>query len=870
KYISYTDTNAVFSNKFGGGSTGSIVTSPIVVRSANVPPTLRFISPGAGQNIATDELAFEISWLATDPDNDATISLYVDTDNRGFDGKLLVAGLTEGIDTRHTLNLTEDIPGFDPGLGYYIYGSITDGVNDIQYMYADGPIVVKEAGGSGPIPVDPRGDLIDYYKLISDGRIFNLGEAPNLADITALGGTSLAIDMELAPKYAGAVVLATDGRVFGVGNVGLFSERVATDGEIVFANNPIDDPASGLTIDYARDIEVDFERGIIYILDKDGDFVSLGSTPTRNLAPSVVSPGVDLYRDMELAPSGEGMYFLTYNGRIYATGAASGGGGDLGFTSDLARDMELVTTEAGGVSGVAVMDAFGRLYSIGGAQLPPYRPVVSQEPIYRSLARVVSAKNSYLLVEGGGRVASATSESFFLPYDTAIFGDQPGMQDDRVVDVETAAFNLRDIPLIINGLFDAMTRENTSAVVALTASSYLDEHGMNRKKFTGSMQQFFDYYHMISMRVGVAQDSMLVSFQGNKVIVELMVEITYFLPRVTRLAPESDQTQRVYTDIQMFPSEQGGAGLPFSQTIRVQDVGDGRGWELHIYDIDNTLDMFPSEFNGEEFEGAEGTSRLKQLISVPGNERIAYFSFLSDGPEKVKRLDFNYNGPSRLNSLLFLFKQTFFNLMYAPPVMEALWYLGNLASWPSDAFRIEMENVGGEFKITSLRMPQRMRVNSNGTAISANSETPFPPLEPQLEVEIPDGFSFTDGAMVPTLQPGDADIILETQGRLAVTQRQQGIMNLGNNIDIFSLSPQDLLRIISRFDVLSDPLDLERNTAYSTNVLPGNSYFVILRDGVHFALLRILPQLGAGEGEELQDIFFEWVAREDFVLPRNF
>ncbi|MFH1741182.1 MAG: hypothetical protein ABIH23_19440, partial [bacterium] len=80
KYISYTDTNAVFSDKFGGESTGSIVTSPIVVRSANVPPTLRFISPGAGQNIATDELTFEVSWLATDPDNDATISLYVDTD----------------------------------------------------------------------------------------------------------------------------------------------------------------------------------------------------------------------------------------------------------------------------------------------------------------------------------------------------------------------------------------------------------------------------------------------------------------------------------------------------------------------------------------------------------------------------------------------------------------------------------------------------------------------------------------------------------------------------------------------------------------------------------------------------------------------
>jgi hypothetical protein len=458
-----------------------------------------------------------------------------------------------------------------------------------------------------------------------------------------------------------------------------------------------------------------------------------------------------------------------------------------------------------------------------------------------------------------------------MPKDAAVFGDEPGMQDDRVVDIESASYNLRDIPGLINDLMLAYSSEDTKSIVALTASSYSDDQGMNRAKLSSSLGGFFDFYHMKSMRVGTAQDALMVTFQGNKVIVTAQVETTYFLPQVNRLVAEIEEGQTVYADIQGFPNTSGSEpGFPFSQTVTIREVGDGRGWNLSVYDIDNILNQSLTDFSWDEFEGAENTTKLKALIAAPGNRRVEYFGFQSKGPERQRRVKFSYHGPGRLNTFMFWFQQMVYSIYYGPPVMEMIWYPGDIASWRSSAFQFQMENINGKFQITGIRMPQRMRVNSNGTEISANSDTEPGPLEAELEVEIPDGFSFSDGAMVVTLQPGDADIVLESADRLAVTSKNQGIMNLGSSTDIFAISAQELLNSVSRFSVLTDSLDTEANTVFSTNVVPGNSYFVILRDGVHFALMRILQRLDLPQGETPEEIYFVWVCRSDFVLPKNF
>jgi hypothetical protein len=458
-----------------------------------------------------------------------------------------------------------------------------------------------------------------------------------------------------------------------------------------------------------------------------------------------------------------------------------------------------------------------------------------------------------------------------MPKDTAIFGDDPGMADDRVVDVETAAFNLRDIPQILAALFSAFSREDTSAILALISDSYLDEQGMDRKRLTTSLHNFFDYFEIQSVSLAPGQESVTVSFQGSKVITDAVVDWVYFDPQIDRFRPTDSSPLTRDSVIDGFPGESGTEpGIPFSQTITVRDVGDGRGWQLEVWEINNTLNRAVDEFNFGEFQGAQGYSRLQRLKASPGNRRLAYFAFKSLGAEQKKRFQAPYHGPQGFNQLMFHYSQYIEYGVYAPPTMEVMWYDGTTSQGTS-LFRIQMENVKGSFKIASLRLPLRMFVNTNGGALSAQNDVQTGVgLGQAVTVDVPDGFSFTDGSLVPTLQPGDADLILESDVRLAVTRRTQGILNLGPNIDIFALSPRDLLSTINRLRVLSDPLDTEPNTMYSTNVVEGNSYFVILRDGKHFGLLTIVDAPQAAAGAAAAGILFEWVFRDNFVLPADF
>ncbi len=864
-YTVYNDTNEIYSDNFRGQSNSKIVTSPIVVRSGNVPPEFEFVSPAAGNNVADENLEFEISWLSTDPDNDATINLYVDTDNKDFDGTLLVAGLTEGVDTRHTIRLPDDIPAFDPGLKYYIYAQITDGVNPQVSVYADGPIVAKKAGtgeGDEGISVDPRGDQVDYYKLTRDGRIFNLGDSPSLGSVAALGGTRLAIDMELAPDYAGAVVLATDGRVFGVGNVGMFNDMLAGDREIVFPDNPLDDPQSGLTIEFARDVEVDFEQGAIYILDMDGDFVALGENALPNLQPGTVVPGLDVYRDMELSSDHRGMYFLTFAGKVTGSGSASAST-NLGFNADLARD--LVLSDSGGV---LILDAYGRLHGGG----PANRPPVSNQPVYRGVARIPNM-NSYLLVQGGGLVRAATEKPLIMPIDVAQFGDEPGLTDDRVVDIESAAFNLLDVPNLLTQLFNAFSREDLGTIQGLLTRDYLDEQGNDRRRIERSLRGFFDFFEVQSFRTAPGQESVTVSFQGSKVIVEAEVDWVLFDPRIDRFTVDDGTVGQTEFVVAGFPDDQGSTpGIPFSQTVTVREVSDGRGWETEIWDINNTMNQSVAEFTMTEFQGQEGFSRLERLKSLNGNKKIAHLNYVSREAEFEEKIRFSYKGPNALNHLMMIHRQFLDPTIYAPPLMEFMWYDGQ-NSQGSSVIRIEMENIDGRFKISSLRMPTRMFVNSFGPTISAEAEVGTGGIQEEASVDIPDGFSFSRGSLAPTLQSGDADLIMESETRLAVTRRTQGILNLGANVDIFSLSTRDLLNSINKLRVLLDPLDPEANTPYSTNAVIGNSYFVILRDGKHFALITLVDvadPTAEGGGEIAGGVLFDWAYRDSFVLPPDF
>jgi hypothetical protein len=94
----------------------------------NTAPTLSFIAPDGDTTINS---SYTIEWIASDPDNQAVISLYYDTDNSGNDGTLIVNTLAEGIDNSYLW----DASGIEGT--YYLYAKIDDEVNSAVYHYAD-------------------------------------------------------------------------------------------------------------------------------------------------------------------------------------------------------------------------------------------------------------------------------------------------------------------------------------------------------------------------------------------------------------------------------------------------------------------------------------------------------------------------------------------------------------------------------------------------------------------------------------------------------------------------------------------------------------------------------------------------------------
>ncbi len=108
-------------------------------------PSFSFITPSsAAQNVLNDN--FIISWLAEDPDNDAVINLYYDTNNSGNNGSLIVSGLRENSDSSFNWN-TSSLPS---NMEYFIYSSISDGVNDTLWTYAPGSVFIPLRDNTKP------------------------------------------------------------------------------------------------------------------------------------------------------------------------------------------------------------------------------------------------------------------------------------------------------------------------------------------------------------------------------------------------------------------------------------------------------------------------------------------------------------------------------------------------------------------------------------------------------------------------------------------------------------------------------------------------------------------------------------------------
>ncbi|MFQ5594146.1 MAG: hypothetical protein ACE5HA_08350 [Anaerolineae bacterium] len=105
----------------------------------NDPPTITMTSPSAAEEQPDNSGTYSIRWTASDPDDDAAVSLYYDRDGSGRDGRLIACCLSEG-DSSYAWDTSEVGSGT-----YYVYGRIDDGKNLPVVAYSAGTVKVVDS-----------------------------------------------------------------------------------------------------------------------------------------------------------------------------------------------------------------------------------------------------------------------------------------------------------------------------------------------------------------------------------------------------------------------------------------------------------------------------------------------------------------------------------------------------------------------------------------------------------------------------------------------------------------------------------------------------------------------------------------------------
>ncbi len=133
-------------------STGTVTISHT---GGNAPPSVEVLEPD-GEGDTADE-TFTIEFLAYDPDDTASVSLYWDTDAVGFDGNPIARDLEEGDGFG---SYTWDTSGMEDGTVAYIYAVVSDGQNPQARAYGSGPVTIDHSQGPKIVDYGPIGDDI--------------------------------------------------------------------------------------------------------------------------------------------------------------------------------------------------------------------------------------------------------------------------------------------------------------------------------------------------------------------------------------------------------------------------------------------------------------------------------------------------------------------------------------------------------------------------------------------------------------------------------------------------------------------------------------------------------------------------------------
>lgn len=118
--------------------------SSVTIRhtGGNSPPSIEVLQPDGDADVA--DLTFTIEYLAYDPDDVASVSLYWDVNDFGYDGTTIVRDLDEsnGLGT-----YSWDTSTMEEMESVYVYAVASDGQNPQARAYGSGPLTIRHDTG---------------------------------------------------------------------------------------------------------------------------------------------------------------------------------------------------------------------------------------------------------------------------------------------------------------------------------------------------------------------------------------------------------------------------------------------------------------------------------------------------------------------------------------------------------------------------------------------------------------------------------------------------------------------------------------------------------------------------------------------------
>lgn len=653
-------------------------THQIRVGTTNVPPTLVFNSPATtsearavlveeplvpgGPDFERVEYEFEVRFTFNDPDNTAAVDFYYDTNNFGVDGQPIpfVDGqVTTNIldnDGDNQLTFLFRFPGellTNPNVEVFIYGIVDDGINSPRAVYSNGSIRLPEEERE-------RFQTEEFYLFDNLGQVFGTGGVnANIPDFRQPFNDIR--DVELMPNDRGALFLKANGQVVLKGDADPWRNFVRTSNVVDFGRGSVN-----FGMDLARDVEPDFYRNGMYILDAYGGVTALGADsnvfPPASLNLSEGRRfGMDMARDMELTPSGEGLLILDGYGATHAIGDAPRVGSQPYFGFDIARDLAM--TPSG--NGYYLLDGYGAIFSLGDAvpigdepgqisrQNVPYQ--FNGSDVYRAI-EISPGNRGLLVMDRAGQVFPASDVLLgpqvippgvippppgFRPGDRIDFSQRGPFANVVVselsgafIDLETVGFGFQFRGNTVLQKFEtAICLQDLEQINRLYADNFLDDQGHNKAEVLELWKSFFDYYKVFGCRI--PSGSLTVSEDPavqNGLILSGSMEIFTLNPSVHVVGPADEPEE-----LEDPGDDDEGAGelftlgpIPFDQAVKFWEIADGRGWKMNIWDDDHVEGQIDSAdrllarrdfFKRNRDRSREGSGVVFLRKEVTGNSR---------------------------------------------------------------------------------------------------------------------------------------------------------------------------------------------------------------------------------------------------------